>query len=101
MAAHKETVLAELLGIEKVDFPGLELRPVEGVFYYHQVGVVDSVTGLDEATACLLIQRWVIAKPDHHRAGVGIKAELIVAVKQRLECGRSHYRFTRAGYRSE
>ena len=98
MAAYQKAVLAKLLGVEKVDFPGLELRPIEGVFYYHQVGVVDTVTGLDKAKTRLLIQRWVVAEPDPHCARVSIKTEFIVTVKQCFERGRSHDCFARAGY---
>ena len=40
---HQQAVLAELLRIEEVNFLGLELRTVEGVFHHHQVGMANTV----------------------------------------------------------
>ena len=101
-AAYQQAFLAQLLGVEKVDFSGIELAPHEGVFHHHQIrSASDAVAGFFQSPACLLVQRWVITEPDHHCTGVRIEVKFVVAVKQGFEYRCRHHGFARAGHRSQ
>ena len=68
------------------------------MFHHLQVGMPQPVGRLHQAETRLLVQRWIVAEPDHHRAWVAVELEfLIFAVEQRLEYLRGHYRFAGTG----
>ncbi|SAC92529.1 Uncharacterised protein [Enterobacter cloacae] len=79
--AHQQAFFAKLLRVEEIDFSSLKLTSTEGVFHYHHIVVVDTVTGLHQAKTGLLVQCRIVTKPNHYRAGVGIEIKFVVAMK--------------------
>ena len=95
--ANKKAVPGQLLRIREIDLPGLQPLTVEGVADRHKVRNRQLVGCLVQTPTGLLVQRWVIAEPDHHSAGIGLELEFVVAEEQRLDHRRRHHGLAGAG----
>ena len=97
VAAHEKAIPRKFRSVDEIDVARLEFRIAEWVLHRDQA-IPQPIRRLLQAVPSLLIQRWVVTKPQYDSIWIRDYLEIVATPEQCLDHGRGHDRLTRSSH---